>query len=375
MSVINEMLKDLDKRKADEQALATGQYQNRATAAATNKNLTTVVVSVATTASICIAAMYFLFPNMHAVAQTPLTVDKGLSTAKLEVKHQAVTSEVVLPSSSLATEQASTKDNKTSTPIVSNEYTNIPPVAIKQNEIEPKIVAVKAEPKRVAIAAVKKSSLPVKDSSANNVNNTVTKDSSLVISKVELTPAQLSSKKLNIAKRALNNGQLKKAESLLEEAIILQPYHIEARKELAALWFGRKTYQPAKNLLTQGVVLLPNNEDFRLMLARIYSIEGNNEKAFKVLNELSSSNLLEYQLALASMAVQSDHHSAAINAYNKLLVMRPQQSRWWLALAISYDSNEQYSPATSAYQQAIALGRLSSNSLQFAKQRLAELKE
>ncbi|WOH35899.1 tetratricopeptide repeat protein [Thalassotalea fonticola] len=368
MSVINEMLKDLDKRKADEQALTTGQYQSRAIARTANKSLTTIIIAVVITASICIAAMYLLLPYMNAAPSTPATIDKALTTSKTKVKQQAIATEVVVPTSKVLTEQVTPKVIKSTTDIVANEYVNITSTEIINTAQKPKAVIAKAKP----VAIVESNGTSIEKP---KVDKSVRKDSSLVISKVELTPEQLSNKKLSIAKRALKNGQLKKAESLLEEAIILQPYHVEARKELAALWFGRKTYQPAKNLLTQGVVLLPNNEDFRLMLARIYSTEGNNEKAFKVLNELASSNLLEYQLALASMASQSDHHSSAINAYNKLLVMRPQQSRWWLALAISYDSNEQYQPATSAYQKAIALGRLSSNSVQFAKQRLIELGE
>lgn len=370
MSVINEMLKDLDKRKADEQAIANGQYQSRSTATGTNKNFNSIIIAILITASVCIAVMYFLYANVSTVSSTPIIVEKTVAAEPLKVEQQSIKPKVVVAATDNA-EMLSQKENNTSE-ISSNEYANVKSTESEKIEPAANVVLAKAEPSVVTVSPVDVVSLPAENLSVKPVITEV-KKSSLVISKVELTPEQLATKKLNIAKRALQNGQLKKAEALLEEAIILQPYFIEARKELAALWFGRKTYKPAKNLLAQGVLLLPNNEDFRLMLARIYSIEGNNEKAFKVLSELSTSKLLEYQLALASMASQSDHHVAAINAYNKLLVMRPEQSRWWLALAISYDSNEQYQPATSAYQKAIALGQLSNNSLQFAKQRLAEL--
>ncbi|WNC68138.1 tetratricopeptide repeat protein [Thalassotalea nanhaiensis] len=371
MSVINEMLKDLDKRKADEQAIANGHYQSRMPATATNKNFGMVLIAILITASICIASMYFLFPNAQTISSTPLIVDNSVVEKTLNAENKQAKPAIVKTRKD-DTVPANNNKNTTSE-IATNTDVNVTPKEAAQKEPTAAVVLAKTDPEVVTVSAVQSTHLSKEVPTAIPTKEDVAKTSSLVISKVELTPAKLADKKLNIAMRALQNGQLKKAETLLEEAIILQPYYVEARKELAALWFGRKTYQPAKNLLSQGVMLMPDNEDFRMMLARIYSIEGNNEKAFKVLSELSTSRLLEYQLALASMASQSDHHVAAINAYNKLLVMRPEQSRWWLALAISYDSNEQYQPATSAYQKAIALGRLSSNSLQFAKQRLAEL--
>ena len=182
-------------------------------------------------------------------------------------------------------------------------------------------------------------------------------------------------KKLNQAKRYLNDNRLNKAQAWLEEAIILDPYNVQARKQLAALWFGGKSYNQAINLISQGLSLSPNNEEYRLMLARLYSTIGKPDRAFSVLNELPQSKLLEYQIALANIAAQTDHHIEAISAYQKLLAMRPSQGRWWLGMAISLDTNEQYGQAVVAYKEAIASNKLSKNSKQFASQRLAELGE
>lgn len=197
----------------------------------------------------------------------------------------------------------------------------------------------------------------------------------LSISRTQLSPQALAEKKITEAEQAMEVNELGKAESLFEEVLLLLPNHETARKQLAALWYGKKAYQDAINLLSQGIALAPRAEEMRLMSARIYFEQGQAQRALDILNPVNNSQSIELQALLANVAAQLNDHKSASSAYQKLLTLERSVGRWWLGLAVSLDSQGQFKQASNAYNQAIATGNLSSNTMQFARQRLLELGE
>jgi MSHA biogenesis protein MshN len=211
-----------------------------------------------------------------------------------------------------------------------------------------------------------------KENVAPKVN---TVKSSISVSRRKVSAEHLAKQKIQQAEDAVNNNELAKAETLLEDVLVLTPNNKTARKQLAALWFGRKAYQSALNLLSQGIALAPQESEFRLMQARIYLTQGLSQKAYQVLKEFKQSDDVEYLLTLANVAQQLAQYPQAIAAYRQLATLQPTEGRWWLGLAVTYDSDKQYLLASNAYRAAIAQGKLSNASLKFAKKRLAELGE
>ena len=199
--------------------------------------------------------------------------------------------------------------------------------------------------------------------------------SSISVSRRKVSAQHLAKQKMQQAEDAVNQNELSKAETLFEDVLVLTPNNKAARKQLAALWFGRKSYQSALNLLSQGIALTPQDSEFRLMQARIYLTQGNSEKAYQVLQALDQSNDVEYLLTLANVAQKLGKYPQAIRAYKQLASKQPSEGRWWLGLAVAYDSNAEYLLAINGYRSAIAQGDLSKTSLQFAKKRLSELGE
>lgn len=199
--------------------------------------------------------------------------------------------------------------------------------------------------------------------------------SSMSVSRRQLTTKELLKKKVNLAEKALNNNELPKAEKLYEDILFIEPSHKFARTKLAALWFGRQAYQPAVNLLSQGIALDPSDADFRLMKARIFLNQNQPEAALAVLKSFTGKADAEYQSLMANIAQQNGDFKTAINTYEQLLKSEPQSARWWLGLAIAYDSDMSYKKAVDTYQAALALGNLSTPSAEFAEQRMQELGE
>jgi len=198
---------------------------------------------------------------------------------------------------------------------------------------------------------------------------------SLSISRRQMSPQDLANQKYSRAEQAILDEEITQAEQLFEEILLLQPSHKAARKQLAALWFGRQSYQPALNLLSQGLALTPQDNEYRLMKARIYLSQEQAERALETLLPLADYPNVEYQALLANTAQQQGQFVSAITAYQQLVNLQSNKGRWWLGLAIAFDSNSQFLKAAQAYQMAIAQQNLSPSSAEFSRKRLIELGE
>jgi len=196
---------------------------------------------------------------------------------------------------------------------------------------------------------------------------------SMSVSRRQLTTAELIEQKLAKAVEAINANKLSIAEQLFEEILILAPDHQQARKKLAALWFGRKSYNDAINLLSQGIHLAPQNSEFRAMQARVYLQQGKLTQAYNVLMPLDNLQQQEYQLLIVNISQQISAYASAIKAYKILLDIQPKNTRWHLGLAIVYDKNSQFVLAVNEYNVALEQNGLSQDSRRFAKQRIQAL--
>jgi len=195
------------------------------------------------------------------------------------------------------------------------------------------------------------------------------------VSRRQLTSKELVAQKLVRAEKAVNVNEITKAEQLFEEILIIEPKHKQARKKLAALWFGRKSYSQAVNLLSQGIALDRQDDELRLLKAKIHLSQGQHQAAFNTLKPLASLEQEEYQVTFANVAQKIEQYSGAISAYQVLIKMQPYSGRWHLGLAIVYDKNSQFPLAINEYALALTKADLSASSAKFAQQRMQALGE
>jgi len=78
------------------------------------------------------------------------------------------------------------------------------------------------------------------------------------------------------------------------------------------------------------------------MKARIFLKLGRFTAALNTLKPLASLKNEQYQVMLANTAQQAQQNQVAVDAYNMLIVMQPDQGRWPLGLAVLYDKNSQF---------------------------------
>lgn len=388
MSVINQMLKDLDKRTGENNE----QNVMHVPVIQKNESKTLLFVVIIVTIALTLSAGYMWLlqsENDQLKKQANVTKNEKLVVSvadrQLTAKNEATPQ---LPKNSPLNDSnivnKSAPDNKT----------------LSSNEDKPKVekqTTAKAEEVIKEELTVGKPTRSAEDNNSTSkmtaVNKLETKNKtqpiveqdvtdskvmpkpSLSISRKQLTPEELAAQKMEKAQEALFDKDIALAEKLFEETLLLTPENKQARKQLAALWYGRQAYQDALNVLSRGLSNDPNDSEFRLMQARIYLAQNQNKAALNVLLVLSETSNVEYQSLLANTAQAINELEHATRAYEKLIAMQPQQARWFLGYGVVLDRQSLFDDAIIAYNQALSLGNLSDSAMQFASSRLQELGE
>lgn len=197
----------------------------------------------------------------------------------------------------------------------------------------------------------------------------------LQITSVELTPAQLAQKQLQQATAALEQGDTAEAISLLRQALQHDAGLHEARRQLAALYFAAGNLSDAEAILQIGVQRFPQNEEFWLLLARVQLAGSQWSAADSSLMNISDTSALapEKWLAKIQIAQQAQQWRSVQQGYEQLLRIEPSNSRWHFGLAHALDVQGQYAAAVSEYQQALDLTGLSVDARAYIEQRLVQI--
>jgi len=174
---------------------------------------------------------------------------------------------------------------------------------------------------------------------------------------------------------SLKNGDTATAIKDLNSLIALEARNASARKRLASLEFAQGNPTRAAFLLDQGIKLSPNDSSMRLMQARLLFRENRNTQALTLLiehpkNIIADDELLSFRAALAEK--QKDYVTS-LQDYAVLLQRQPNNARWMLGLAISQDKQKMYKEAVVTYKKVKSSNQLSAQVVSFVDGRLAAL--
>ncbi len=200
--------------------------------------------------------------------------------------------------------------------------------------------------------------------------------------KVKKTHRPLNSKQLaEIAYqkgyRYLQQGRLRKGKEYLREALALYIPHIKAREMLAGIYIKSGHFINAAELLNEGVKIAPEYSLFAKLYARVLLEQNNPKLAIKVLERGSTSMASEpdYYALLAATYQRIKNHKKAIDIYLQLVKINSAASVWWLGLAISLEKSGKNKEALEAYQRAQKTGNLKAGLVTFTNNRVSALKE
>ncbi|RTR31244.1 tetratricopeptide repeat protein [Shewanella atlantica] len=208
------------------------------------------------------------------------------------------------------------------------------------------------------------------------------RNGSMAVTEVKLSDEQLAQKRLTLATEAERQGGQNDAIIYYIEALALNPKLHQARKQLAALYYGKGRLDLSAELLKQGISQFPAEFDYVLLLARVQQASGNKEQALSTLSLIPDSSLLARQkwVEQSSLAQEISDFVLAEQGYRNLLGVEANQAKWWMGLAYSLDAQKKYSAAKDAYKQAVLYKSvprkgLSAQALDYIENRLAQLGE
>jgi len=154
--------------------------------------------------------------------------------------------------------------------------------------------------------------------------------------------------------RLFREERYQDAEQELEAALRIAPQHAEARSLLARSYLADGRYQRAEELLGAG----PGGAEAARMRAQIYLKQGRPELAEQALGggaEGAAEEPAELGVR-AALRQQQGRYDEAAQLYRRALRGQPGESKWWLGLAISLEAGERYQEALEAYRQVVQTG-------------------
>ncbi|WP_316676968.1 tetratricopeptide repeat protein [uncultured Tolumonas sp.] len=191
----------------------------------------------------------------------------------------------------------------------------------------------------------------------------------------KLSPGEIATLERRKYQQAIARRDNAAAQQALLQVLANDPLDYNSRKQLAALYYGENQLSAARDVLQQGITLMPTNADLRLLAARVAQAMGDKQAALQSLVAISPSvvNNLDFYAMRAALAQQLGQTAEAGYSYLALTRTQPNIGRWWLGLAISQDQRGLLNDAKQAYRRALMDNQLSAASRRFAQQRIQHL--
>ncbi|MDO6635845.1 agglutinin biogenesis protein MshN [Pseudoalteromonas carrageenovora] len=374
MSVINNMLKNIEQRETKQLNIENGitvkpVYDIR--------NIAFKVIVVVIMLLVIYAAYVFL-PASTETHSLVVKQTKNISTKPdALVEKQSLEKPIVYP--------AINDEQLSSIPIENQGKVKTKQVPVEQFTVESEVQAQPVIAKGLAKKAendvlVKAPNVKNTQNVSNNIIKPTKKSqqknvmvkSEAVVKSDQVKQAEL----LTGAKQAIQFGLYDEAISDLNLILIKSPLHIEARNLLAGTYFKQQDINSAQLVLQEGIALNANVLEWRVMLSKILIMQGEYDVVLQLLSaEFESQANLDFWVLQGTAAQSASQHKQALNSFKHLTQLQPSQAKWWLALATSKDALGEYLDAKQLYKVALDLGGLNTAMTEHALQRLVALKE
>jgi tetratricopeptide (TPR) repeat protein len=191
-----------------------------------------------------------------------------------------------------------------------------------------------------------------------------------------LTPEDKAERLYRTARLALSRQEQERGEQLLWQALAEHSGHIGARGQLANLLLSRQEYDRAELLLAEGLV----TDAHRLALARPYAqllaAKGELVPALETLDRATGQGRTDPETSALRAAIlyRLGRHSESADAYRKALRSQPRRAIWWTGLGVALEQSGAPRAALDAFQRASSLP-LEKAVSDYVKQRIQVLRD
>lgn len=189
------------------------------------------------------------------------------------------------------------------------------------------------------------------------------------------SPEQRDTMVVQQALQLLANNQQTEAYATLEQHLLDSPYAHQSRETYAKFLMNQGDIVAAEELINSGLDLAPNHSGFKKVKARLL-IEANDiPSAVNLLESRAPAVVadLEYHEILASAQLASRDYDGAVLSYTGLVQQDQSQGRWWYGFAAAQDALGNLTAARQAYTRALEKSNLSTNLRRRSQDRLTAL--
>lgn len=371
MSVVNQMLRDLDRREAGEQPLYTQHIA--APTASPRKALMLITLAFTLALATSYGALRYLneSPAMHDSPDAAVDVMQHVSAEA--------------PPAPKASEDETSDDAALNEPPVTepvtlavSQETPAPPVSeAAQPENVTSAVAAMTAPAPIAVPVVSPAP-PAAVPTPEIKGATIEAPHEVLPVHIDVRPYRPTPTADGEFRRGaalINQGRSQEARAALQAALALEPGHEAARQTLAVLLIENGVNNEAEALLAEGLRLNPAQTNFAIVLARLQLERGDAAGALQVLRAHASAaeSNAEYRAFAAALLQRLGRHAEAIEEYRAVLTLAPHAGIWWVGLGRSYEATGETSAAAEAYARARDTGSLNAGIAQFVEQKLQTL--
>lgn len=196
----------------------------------------------------------------------------------------------------------------------------------------------------------------------------------------EITPSQQAENQYRKALELMQQGRMTRAMENLAQALQLDASHSAARQTLAGLLVDAQRFDEAEHRLQEGLNHLdpdqPNQPGLAMMLARLQVERGDTRAGLETLQRSlpDAVEQADYQAFLAALLQREGRHGEAIEHYLQAIGKVPQSGIWLMGIGISLQAENRMQDAQEAFQRSKASNTLSPELVAFVEQRLKQIK-
>ncbi len=218
------------------------------------------------------------------------------------------------------------------------------------------------KPRAAAVPLVKKTPEPVNPPAPVEIDKQMRKP----------TPRQRAEVEYAKGAAARQQGQPDEARAAFEAALQIDPAYHGARQALVGTLLDARLSADAIRVLQEGLQLAPAQQGFAMTLARLQLDNGELDTAAQTLaRSLDYPDVSpDYIAFYASLLQRQQKHAEAVTQFQRALGRRRNVGVWLLGLGVSLEALGRGAEAQEAYRLAKSSGNLSADLQAFADQKL-----
>ncbi len=174
--------------------------------------------------------------------------------------------------------------------------------------------------------------------------------------------------------QAAGMGDAATALPALRRAIEIDPGHVQARQALLSVLASGRQWDEVKRVARAGLALDPARSGWAVIIARLQHEQGDSAGALGTLESHAAhaGADADYQGLFAFLLMNGQRHAEAIQRYRQALALRPGEGRWWYGLGLALEAAGRGDEAQAAFGRARDTGSLSADMLGIIEQKFRQ---